>query len=201
MYLNIKKVFASFKPPAGREQARHVRRGKGRVRTQDLGHRSGERYQLRYRPGCIWILCLLCILFSLNFIIHVIYIMFIMDSILISLMVLYSAVKRLSLPCADVWHANMALHRWKVPGWAAGCSSGCVSIILKQDSCLCWKIIKSSCLSVSIICFIEFWAVIEPILICQKIFIDQCGHCGEESLYREQEHRSFHRQYFLEYGI
>ncbi len=46
-----KKVFASFKPPTGREQARHVRRGKGRVRTQDLGHQSGACYQLRYRPG------------------------------------------------------------------------------------------------------------------------------------------------------
>jgi hypothetical protein len=49
---------------------------------------------------CIWILCSLCILLSLNFIIHVIYIMFIVGIILISLiMVLYSAVKRLSLPC------------------------------------------------------------------------------------------------------
>ncbi len=46
-----KKVFASFKPPTGREQACHVRRGKGRVRTQDLGHLSGACYQLRYRPG------------------------------------------------------------------------------------------------------------------------------------------------------
>jgi hypothetical protein len=27
----IFKVFASFKPPTGREQARHVRRGKGRI--------------------------------------------------------------------------------------------------------------------------------------------------------------------------
>ncbi len=62
-----KKVFASFKPPTGSEQARHVRRGKGRVRTQDLGHQSGACYQLRYRPGgkschikisCIWTRCI-----------------------------------------------------------------------------------------------------------------------------------------------
>ncbi len=49
-YIHINKVFASFKPPTGREQARHVRRGKGRVRTQDLGHQSGARYQLCYSP-------------------------------------------------------------------------------------------------------------------------------------------------------
>ena len=66
-------------------------------------------------------------------------------------MVLYSAVKRLSLPCEDVQHANMAPRRWKVPVWAAGCLSGCVSIV----------------------CFIEFWAVIESILIFQNNFIDQ----------------------------
>jgi hypothetical protein len=45
------QVFASFKPPTGSEQARHVRRGKGRVRTQDLGHWSRACYQLRYRPS------------------------------------------------------------------------------------------------------------------------------------------------------
>ncbi len=35
-YVPVKKVFASFKQPTGRELARHVRRGKGLVRTQNL---------------------------------------------------------------------------------------------------------------------------------------------------------------------
>ena len=48
-----KKVLASFKPPNWQRRARHVRRGKGRVRTQDLGHRSGARCQLHYSPRCI----------------------------------------------------------------------------------------------------------------------------------------------------
>ena len=48
--LHNQKACASFKPPTGREQARHVRRGKGLVQTQDLGHWSRACYQLRYRP-------------------------------------------------------------------------------------------------------------------------------------------------------
>ena len=51
--ISYKKKIASFKQPTGREQTRHVRRGKDRVQTQDLGHWSRACYQLRYRP-CIW---------------------------------------------------------------------------------------------------------------------------------------------------
>ena len=48
----------------------------------------------------------------IDFIVHIIYIMFITGIIIIWLfMVLYSAVKRLSLPCEDVQHANMAPRR------------------------------------------------------------------------------------------
>ena len=47
-----KKVLASFKPPNWqRAKARFVRRGWGRVRTQDLGHRSGCADHCSTRPG------------------------------------------------------------------------------------------------------------------------------------------------------
>jgi hypothetical protein len=41
---------ASFKLPNWQRWARHVRRGKGLVQTQNLGHQSRARCQLRYSP-------------------------------------------------------------------------------------------------------------------------------------------------------
>ncbi len=50
--INSIKVLASFKPPNWqRAKARFVRRGWGRVRTQDLRHRSGCADHCATRPG------------------------------------------------------------------------------------------------------------------------------------------------------
>ncbi len=52
--VGVKEVLDSFKPPNWqRAKARFVILGKGRVRSQDLGHRSGTCCQLRYSPRSI----------------------------------------------------------------------------------------------------------------------------------------------------